>query len=226
MNGVYYVNDDRQEYCSLPDPTSSQQLGMVGYLLVQGPFDGTQFSSYPSLDELEDEIEEWKARERRSEGETFQRYAREAPDYIISKFEREYGVKPSLDSDDFYEFCAEQAQSVYRDGDGEWIDRKMKSSVGADLTFDEYFDYFGRWAGDAIRIVVDEEEISHAEPITDDVVHEMHQTLPDQFLVDGETVLTPDMVVTTSDDDDGGDGGEEPDQSGSESGEKTLFPME
>lgn len=225
MTHVFYVNDNKQEYCSLPDPTRSQQISIVGYLLIEGPFDGTGFTGYPEVDELEEEIDEAIERERQSEVRSFLRYTREQPGYIKRKFEDEYGYRPSPRSERFREFCAEQSHSRRRDEDGEWVREAFLSLAGSHLTFEEYFDYFGRWAGDNVRLVLDTDEIDGYEQITDDVVHEMHQTLPDEFLANGEYVLAPDMMLTVSDDDGGGDG-DEPKTNDSGSNERTLFNTE
>lgn len=224
---VYYANDTAEEYCTLPDPTQPQQLAIVGYLLFEGPLDGTSFTAHPDPEEISEAIDEKIQRERESERRIFWRYYDDPSDYDIERFHDTMNI-PVDDYDIeedimgwWREYCANRAESNYWE-DGEWDRASMSRVAAAGLTFDEYFEYLGRWHDGEVRLVLDAQAVANYTDITNDVVHEMHDTVPDRFLADGEELLTPDFVVASGDD--GGGGGDEDEASSGGDNERTLFP--
>jgi hypothetical protein len=228
---IHYISNTAQEYCTLPDPRQPQQAALFGYLLVEGPLDGTGLTRFVEQATVRADIETRKQAERAREAERFEEYVREQPDYIVSQFERQStkpkrlstGPEPLSEDysrlDAFREFCAEKAQSSYRNDNGEWVEAKIHRVAAASLDITEAFDYLGRWHDKTVRLVVDPDpdELAGYEDITDVVMNEANELLPASFLEDEESVLTPDFVVTDSDD--GGDnGGDDVDEAGAFTG--------
>jgi hypothetical protein len=223
---VTYINDTVAEFVRIPDITNHQELAIVGYLLFQGPLDGTSLGGLldSKRTDVQENIEQFKERERKLEIKKIHEYIRDPRVYVVSRFEDEYDtnvlesertgnykivrddeVRPLYRDPAYNEHLRVEAQSVYKTEDGDWNERKLQTVATASFQVDEAFDALGRWAGDDVRLVIDpESDDLDGTEITDSVTREMTRVLPDQFLVNGTEVLTPDMVMTSGD----GDGGE------------------
>lgn len=120
------------ESVELPGPmkpiervTNPAAMAPIGYLLLEGPVDGTSFSyrtDLPGIDEqqLQQDIDEYIERE--------QAY---------------------VDDTDRHE------QSLYQNDDGSWDRDKIRPVVAAGYDISEAMAYAGRWAGDDVRLVGD-----------------------------------------------------------------------
>lgn len=134
--GQYFklVNPDREEYVDLPGPmkaierlTNPIATAALGFLLLEGPQDGTAFlaNADPDDPQLQDGISDVKAREGESERKRDRKsvYRKRDPET--------------------------------RDRTDEWDEHKIARVAASDLAIDEANDYAGRWAGDDVRLVGD-----------------------------------------------------------------------
>lgn len=158
------VNVSAQEYVSLPGALGARErittpsgMGMIGFLLLDGPIDGTPLSDIASMDEdrVQDAMRQFKRREKAGERANFRQYMNQEVEYMLSMFAREYDSTPESDPELYEEFCDDRAQSVYRNNDGTWDEKKMFRSALAGFEISEFFEYAGRWAGDEVRLVGD-----------------------------------------------------------------------
>lgn len=225
----YYISDTADEYCTLPDPTYPQQAALIGYLLVEGPLDGTGLAGVANPEPVSDAVESRKQTEREQEATRFETYVREQPDDVTAKFERKYeGFIPqhcdyqSLPA--FKRFCAQEAQSIYRNDDGTWDEARLTVVAAAGLSISTAFSYLGRWSDDTVRIASNStfEDRQAYHDITGGLVNEATRVLPSSFVENGEYVLTPDAVITR-DDDDGGNSTDSP-TPGTDGNSQRLFP--
>lgn len=163
----YAVNATRDEYVALPGMlkaierfTNPVPMGIMGYLLIEGPNDGTVLYRNANTDTelVREKVEEIKERERESEEEQFERYMNERPDYKVRQFKRDHDdADPDDDPEAWEAFCRDAAESAYRkrDGSGEWDTDKLIRSALANFEIRDTHDYAGRWAGDEVYITGD-----------------------------------------------------------------------
>lgn len=158
------VNVDRHEYAELPGSlraisrvTNAVAGGMISYLLLDGPCDGTKFSSNVSPDHplVAAKMDDKKQAERASERDLYRTYVTQERDYIVRKLEREWDATPEEMPVEFRKLCDENAQSVYRNDDGSWNEQKLAKVIAAGIEIDDLTEYAGRWAGDEVRLVGD-----------------------------------------------------------------------
>lgn len=169
--GQYFklVNADRKEFVSLPGGmklierlTTPVAMGMVGFLLFEGPLDGTvaTYRVDPDDPRLEEAIESFRQREigyeleYSTDPECWERYLERA----------QTQARPYVTDEEIEAEAARQmfkwSRSSYRDRDVddfelEWDEGAMSASAAAGFQLDEWFDYCGRWAGDDVRLVGD-----------------------------------------------------------------------
>lgn len=155
-------NEDKKEYVSLPGMaqpisrlTNSIAMGMVGFLLLDGPQDGTNFSSFNADDISDEAIDAFIRKEKASEHNTYRRYVTERPGYIDNQFERKHGYEPSVNDDVFKRFCSKKANSTYRNDDASWNRDKVARIVASGQAIAEANEYAGRWAGDSVSLTGD-----------------------------------------------------------------------
>jgi len=175
------VNVDANEYVRPPGPsgaretvTNSQATGLLAYLMLEGPCDGTQFHRLADEDdpEIQAAIEERIRAEIEREERRFEEYLAADPDEWPWKLSD--APDPQIEkTQDVRSFARNQARSTYKDDDGHWDRNALFGVVVANFDINEIADYAGRWATDEIRIVGDYAERSSATPSSDvDVVDE------------------------------------------------------
>lgn len=172
-----FVNVDKKEYFIAPCPSGAIEIvsnpvgtGMLTYLMLEGPQDGSKFSSRadPEDPQVQEAIEEMIETEAEREDERFEKYLEERPGFIVSKFERQFEATPEMKPDEFEAFCRQESRSMYRKANLQWNRRKMATSAVSKLQIDEANEYAGRWAGDQVSLLGD-----YSEGTT------YHQTKPD-----------------------------------------------
>lgn len=158
------VCPSRNEYVSLPGLmkpierlTNARAMAMIGYLLMDCPFDGTSLPRLVDQDDprAQEAIDEYIEREKAYEEEHFWNYVEDPPDYILSRWNREYDAPPSENPDEWANFCSEQAVSTYRKANMTWDRGKLFRVAIANKHITELLDYAGRWAGEDVRLVGD-----------------------------------------------------------------------
>lgn len=172
--GQYFklINVDKQEFVSLPGMmkaiervTNPVAMGMVGYLLFEGPLDGTGrllgLACERKPDLVEEAIDAKIERETEIEEKRFQEYIEEQPNHIVDSFERETDLsletlKDEFDNgEEFEAFCKQESYSIYRKDNLNWDREMLATSAMAVYEISEALDFAGRWAGDDIRFVGD-----------------------------------------------------------------------
>ena len=164
--GQYFklLNVDEKEKVALPGGmkllervTNPVAMGMVGYLLFDGPLDGTglAYNFEPDDERLEDGIEAYIERERHTEAERLREYLAGEKEHVINGFERKHGVSPEEEPAAFEAYCEKRARSCMRNDDGSWPLEEIVPIVASGFELNELYDYCGRWAGDDVRLVGD-----------------------------------------------------------------------
>lgn len=181
--GQYFklVCPSRNEYVNLPGlmkaierMTNPTAMGMIGYLLLEGPLDGTAFPyQFDKEDPIAQEaIEKFIERETELEEKNYERYLTGERDYVKLMFENEYGYTPDEDDETFQEMCRERSRSTYRKENLNWDREQMKAAALAGFEINEVFDYAGRWAGEDVRLVGDYAENDLYSDTNEDWIYE------------------------------------------------------
>lgn len=178
--GQYHrlVNASTQEYVELPGLvkaieriTNPVAMGMVGYLLLEGPLDGTGpllgMATERDLVDIDDGIASYIEREKEIEDKCFQEDLEDPPDYRIRIFERETGLDFSssegkaTNGEEFEKFCRKRSRSIYRKENLNWDRKKIARVVMAGLQINEGLEYAGRWAGDEVYLSGDYSDLGY-----------------------------------------------------------------
>ena len=198
------VNADRKEYFSPPSAMNPVErltdpigMAMLGFLMLEGPQDGTRFSSRTDPDDpqLQEAIEEFIEQEKEHEEERFEKYTNNEDSIARRRWARKHDVEPEDEPDYFEQFCRAQASSAYRKNttNYHWDRQAIATSVAAGLEIAEANEYAGRWAGDDVRLVGDYAESELYDETKDDWVYEYEG---EEFVnyATGEAPIVPESI--------------------------------
>ena len=160
-----YFNLDMKEYVDLPGGMKAIErvsnpvaMGVVGYLLLQGPQDGTKFlyDADPEDERLQEGINERMEREADLEVDSATDPKRWERYFERATSNAELGDTRDDVKRDAAEMMAGSCRSVYRDRETyEWDRKSIARTVAAGFDIDEFNIYAGRWAGDRVALIGD-----------------------------------------------------------------------